>query len=321
MMSRADGRSAVVTLGTFDGVHRGHQALLKRARERARARGIESAALTFRKPPRNYLGTPKPLLLPPEKKLELLGRFVERVVVLDFPRVREWSPREFVEAVLVRDLHAQVVVVGENFRFGRDRRGDESTLRTLGKELGFEVEVVESVRVDGEVVSSTAIRRAIRAGEVERAARLLGRPPQLWGRVVPGSGQGRRLGFPTANLSVDPEMLVPAEGIYAAWALFRGEKRPGALYIGRRPTLGEGEALSVEVYIVGLPEETSLYGVELEVQLLARIREDRRFDSLEALKAQIARDVARTREFFAKRYGLEASERDGQLTQTDPAYG
>ena len=312
----------VVTIGTFDGVHRGHQALLQRARGRARERGLQSTALTFRRPPQNYLGNPKPLLMPPEKKIELLGRFVERVVVLDFPAVQDWTPRAFVEGVLLRDLHAQVVVVGEDFRFGKARSGDAETLRKLGKELGFSVEVVEAVTVDGEVVSSTAIRRALRAGEVERATKLLGRPPQLWGRVVPGSGRGRKLGFPTANLSIDPEVLVPAEGIYAAWALFQGEKHPGALYIGCRPTLGEGEALSVEVYILGLHEKASLYDVELEVQLLTRIREDRRFDSLEALKAQIARDVARTREFFAERYGLGTSEPEGKAAQTlDGTYG
>lgn len=305
-MSDGDAHPTVVTLGTFDGVHRGHQALLERARVLARERGLESTALTFLKPPQNYLGTPKPLLLPPEKKLELLGRFVERVVVLDFPRVREWSPREFVEGVLVRDLHAQVVVIGENFRFGRDRTGDAATLEALGEELGFSVEIIEAVRVDGEGVSSTAVRRALRSGEVERAARLLGRAPQLWGRVVPGSGRGRTLGFPTANLSVDPEVLVPAEGIYAAWALFQSEKRPGALYIGQRPTLGEGE-LSVEVHILGLDEKASLYHEELEVQLLTRLREDRRFKSLEELRAQIARDIKQTREFFEKRYGLEVS--------------
>jgi len=311
----------VVTLGTFDGVHRGHQALLQRARGRARERGLESTALTFRRPPQNYLGNPKPLLMPPEKKIELLGRFVERVVVLDFPTVQHWTPREFVEGVLLRDLHAEVVVVGEDFRFGKARSGDTTTLRELGEELGFSVEVVEAVTVDGEVVSSTAIRRALRAGEVERAAKLLGRPPQLWGRVVPGSGQGRKLGFHTANLSLDPEVLVPAEGIYAAWALFQGEKRPGALYIGRRPTLGGCSALSVEVHILGLDEKASLYGLEVEVQLLTRLREDRLFSSWEELRRQIARDVAETREFFAKRYGLGAAERDGQPAQADKAYG
>ncbi len=304
----------VVTVGTFDGVHRGHQALLARARERARERGIESLALTFRKPPQNYLGNLKPLLMPPEKKLELLGRFVERVVALDFPKVQRWSPRAFVEGVLVRDLGAEVVVVGENFRFGRDREGDTTTLEELGEEFGFGVEVVPAVVVDGEVVSSTAVRGALRAGEVERATRLLGRPPQLWGRVVPGSGQGRKLGFPTANLSLDPEVLIPAEGIYAAWALFRGEKRPGALYIGRRPTLGEysDPSVSVEVHILGLDEGVSLYDLEVEVQLLARLREDRRFPSLEALRAQIARDVEQTREFFAERYDLNVAVEKGE---------
>lgn len=289
---------SVVTIGTFDGVHLGHQALLERTHTLARESDRVSVALTFPRPPQNYLGRPKKLLLPPKVRLALLKEHVDRVEVIDFPQVRGLSPEEFASKVLRERLEAEAVVVGEGFRFGHDRLGDISILKELGGKLGFAVEVVEAVTVEGETVSSTAIRTAIEAGDIERATRLLGRPPCLWGEVVPGAGQGRTLGFPTANLAVDPELLVPAEGVYAAQVLYRDEGLAGALYIGRRPTF-DGAELSIEVYILD-GEGLQLYGEELEVQLLTRFREDKRFASPEELKAQIRADVEATREFFAR---------------------
>ena len=291
-----------MTIGTFDGVHLGHQALLRRAQQLARARGLLSVALTFERPPQNYLGQPKPLLMPLDKKVALLEQFVDRVEVLSFPAVQALTPQEFAERILRKGFKAAVVVIGENFRFGRDRQGDAQTLQALS----FEVEIVPSVTVDDEVVSSTEIRRALRRGDIERARKFLGRPPQLWGRVVRGSGQGRLLGFPTANLAVDPELIVPAEGIYAAWAHFDGETRPGALYIGRKPTFG-GTQLSVEIYLLEDFNKASkdstesseglfeLYGKEIEVHLIARIRGDQRFETVEELRRQIEADVEAVR--------------------------
>ncbi len=299
---RVHPQQTVVTIGTFDGVHLGHQALLRRAQQLARTRGLLSCALTFERPPQNYLGQPKPLLLPPDKKIAMLKQFIDRVEVLSFPEVQALTPQEFAERILRSELSATALVIGENFRFGRDRQGDAQTLQALG----FDVEVVRSVTVDDEVVSSTAIRRALRRGDIERAHRLLGRPPQLWGRVIRGSGQGRLLGFPTANLAVDPELIVPAEGIYAAWARFDGETRPGALYIGHKPTFG-GTQLSVEIHLLEDFNRASkdptepgegpfeLYGKEIEVQLLARIRGDRHFETVEALRRQIEADVEAVR--------------------------
>jgi len=289
---------SVVTIGTFDGIHLGHRALLDLTCKLARRSGLLSIALTFTKPPQNYLGRPKKLLMPPEVRLALLKEHVDRVEVIDFPEVRGLAPEEFASIILRERLKAKAVVVGEGFRFGHGRSGDVSTMKELGQELGFSVEVVEAVGVEGEVVSSTAIRRALEAGDIERATRLLGGPPRLWGKVVPGSGRGRELGFPTANLAVDPEVLVPAAGVYAAQVRLRGAKLAGALYIGRRPTF-EGAELSIEVYILD-GEGLQLYGEELEVQLLTRFREDRRFASPEELKAQIRADVQATREFFAR---------------------
>jgi riboflavin kinase/FMN adenylyltransferase len=291
---------AIVTIGTFDGVHLGHQALLRRTAERARGRGLISLALTFPKPPQNYLGRPKPLLLPLEKKIALLKRYVDRVVVIDFREIRSLDPRGFVVRVLRERLQAAGLVVGENFRFGRDRSGTAAMLCNLGRELGIDVEVIPRVVIRGEPVSSTAVREALRAGDAQRAAELLGRPHALWGLVVRGAGQGRALGFPTANLRIDAEILVPAEGIYAAWVRHLGGEGPGAFYVGRRPTL-DGGRLSLEVYLLDAQIETDLYGMELEIELRARIRGDRRFETLEELRRQIRADVEAVRALFARR--------------------
>lgn len=294
---------AIVTIGTFDGVHVGHQALLRRTAEWARERGLVSLALTFPQPPQNYLGRPKPLLLLPEKKIALLERYVDRVIVIDFREIRFLAPREFVMHVLRERLGAAGVVVGEDFRFGRDRSGTTAVLRHLGRELGLDVEIIPRVVVRDEPVSSTAVREALRAGDVERAAELLGRPHTLGGVVVRGEGQGRTLGFPTANLRIDDEILVPAEGIYAAWVRYQGGEGPGAFYVGRRPTL-DGGRLSLEVHLLEAQGDMDLYGTELEIELHARIRGDRCFETLEELQGQIRADVEATREFFACRETL-----------------
>ncbi len=298
-MGTSEARTAV-TIGTFDGVHLGHQALLLRTRQLAHALGLKSVVLTFPKPPQNYLGRPKRLLMPKAKRIEALRKYVDTVVILDFPKLQKLKPREFVVRILLEDLRAAAVVVGKNFCFGRDRAGNVATLTALGEELGFAVQIQEPVTVEGEIISSTAIREALQVGNVERAKKLLGDCPRIWGRVIPGWRQGQALGFPTANLAVDPEVLLPAEGIYAARVCFRDMKREGALYIGRRPTLG-GQEVSVEVHILQPhPKELELYGEELEVEVLARLREDRRFETLSELRAQIRADVEEVREFFAR---------------------
>ena len=288
-------QATAIALGAFDGVHRGHQLLLARARELAQGNGLLSAVLTFWKPPRNYLGQGKRLLLPPEEKLKLLEREVELVVIADFPKLRGLAPEEFARLLRER-LHARVVIIGADYRFGRDRIGDAALLRKLGHKHGFRAEIVEKLKLDGEEVSATAIREAIKAGEVERAARLLGRPPLLIGRVVHGTGRGRRLGFPTANLEVPEELAAPESGIFTVWVELPDERRPGVLYIGRRPTFAERER-SFEVYILDFAGE--LYGQELRLHLLRKLREDRKFTDEAALREQIARDVQQAREFFA----------------------
>lgn len=288
-----------VTIGTFDGVHLGHQALLKRARDVATSRGLTSLALTFRRPPQNELGHPKPLLLPPDEKLNVLANHVDRVGVLDFQRIRHLSPEAFVTQILHQTYDARLVVTGSDFRFGRDRSGDVETLRALGSTHDMDVEVVEPVAFEGRPVSSTIIRDLLRQGEIRASAQLLGRPPRLVGRVVAGAGEGRRIGYPTANLEIDAEVLVPADGIYAAWtqAEAEGERYPSALYIGTRPTYNAQER-SIEVHLLEPPRGT-LHHQRLRVELIDRVRPDKRFDSVEALKAQIKTDLGEVRRILS----------------------
>lgn len=287
-----------LTIGTFDGVHRGHQALLRRARDYARSQGFESAALTFRRPPQNELGHPKPLLLPPDEKLSLLADHVDRVGVLDFQTVRYLTPEAFVGEILHGTYDARFIVTGSDFKFGRDRSGDVDTLRALGASYGMGVEVVEPVDADGRPISSTAIRQLLREGNVRDAADLLGRSPRLVGRVVSGAGEGKRIGYPTANLNVDPEVLLPADGIYAAWTHMTDDGRyPSALYVGKRPTYNAQER-SVEVHLLA-PPERMLNDLTLRVELVDRVRADEKFDSVEALKAQIATDIGDVRRILA----------------------
>lgn len=297
MASEGSVPPTAVSIGTFDGVHLGHQTLLNRTHEHAQSRGLTSVALTFRRPPQNELGHPKPLLLPPKEKLAVLGEFVDRVGVLDFQRIRHLEPEAFVDQILHETYRARVIVTGSDFRFGRDRQGDVDALRSLGDAYGMTVEVVEPVDAGGRSISSTAIRQLLQEGRIRDAAALLGRSPRLVGEVVTGAGEGAKLGFPTANLHIDPEVLIPADGIYAAWANLNGERQPSALYIGRRPTYNAQER-SVEAHLL-TPPARSLRQCVLKVDVVERVRPDERFASLEALKAQMATDVAEIRDILA----------------------
>lgn len=296
-----------VALGTFDGLHLGHRLLLGRARALAKEEDLLSAALTFPRPPGSYLGRGKRLVLPPELKFEFLEREVELVVVADFPKLQPLAPQEFAQ-ILKDRLRTAVVVVGEDYRFGRGRQGDVALLRKLGQDLGFRVEALAKLQIDGRPVSSTMIREAIVRGEVERARRLLGYPPLLIGSVIRGEGRGRGLGFPTANLKIDEELVAPEEGVFIAAVRLKGEFRQGLLYIGRRPTFA-GEGRSFEVYILDFSGE--LYHEELEVHLLKRLRGDLKFADPEALRRRIERDVRAAREFFAQEAGGGRAEASG----------
>jgi riboflavin kinase/FMN adenylyltransferase len=267
----------VAVIGSFDGVHRGHREVL----ETARAAGGPVTVVTFWPHPRLVLGNRVELLSTLERRIELLDEAgVDEVLVVDFtPELAAREPAEFADSVL-RQIGATVIVVGESFRFGRAAAGDPALLR----DLGFDVRVVPTL----EGVSSTSIRNLLRAGDIVRAARLLGRPPELEGTVVLGDQRGGTLGYPTANLSVPADLLVPAYGIYAGFAL--GHR--AAMSIGVNPHYG-GDERRIEPHLLDF--EDDLYGQRLVVELWRRLRDERVFASEDELVAQITRDVEETR--------------------------
>ena len=270
-------KQRAVAIGTFDGVHLGHRRVL----DAVEAAGLVSTVVTFDPHPRVALGYEVELLATLERRLELLEQAgIEETLVVEFDlELARLEPEEFVEAVL-RPIGAEVVVAGVNFRFGRSRSGD---LGLLGG-LGFDVRAVPLV----EGVSSSRVRELLRAGEVERAARLLGRPAEVEGTVVAGDARGGTLGFPTANLRPDPLLLVPAFGIYAGAA----QEGRAAISIGTNPHYG-GEERRIEAFLLDF--EGDLYGRRLVLQLWRRLRDERVFESEDALVAQIAKDVEETR--------------------------
>ena len=270
-------RPRAVAIGTFDGVHLGHRRVL----EAALASGLTPAVVTFDPHPRIGLGYGVELLTTLERRLELIASVgIEEALVVEFDlNLARLGPAEFADTVL-QPLGTEVVVAGANFRFGRGRVGDLALLRSLG----FDARSVPLV----EAVSSSRIRDLVRAGEIERAAKLLGRPPEVDGTVVAGDARGGTLGFPTANLRVDPRMLVPGFGIYAGAA----EGTRAAISIGTNPHYG-GQERRIEAYLLDF--EGDLYGRRMLLELWRRLRDERAFESEDELVAQIARDVEETR--------------------------
>jgi len=292
----ADLGRTVVTIGIFDGVHRGHQRIVYRALARAAELRLPAIGVTFDPLPEFVLRpAEKPdLLTTLDRRLELFGELgLDGVYVIDFtPEFSQHSPEEFVEAVLVNQLRAVDVVVGANFRLGRRAAGDVATLRELGAAAGFMVDAIELAGLGGapgQVFSSSRIREQIAAGDVESAAIALGRPHRLEGVVVHGDHRGRELGFPTANLDLPPDLAIPADGVYAGWL----DGMAAAISVGTNPTF-DGVGRRVEAYVideVGL----DLYGRVMALDFTARLRPMVRFDDVEALVAQMADDVDRAR--------------------------
>jgi len=284
---------SIVTVGTFDGVHRGHQAIIDYLRERAREQSGLSTLVSFDPHPRAVVhGDDVPLLTTVADRadaLETLGldRFVVVPFSTDFARL---GPEEYVEKVLVEGIGVREITVGYDHRFGKGRAGDVDLLRELGEKYGFEVDVIPPQEVDRDVVSSSTIRSLLlEEGDMQRARELLGRSYQIEGVVAKGEGRGRKLGYPTANLALeDARKLVPKRGVYATKVtLPNGRRRGGMLNIGRRPTFDEMD-VTVEVHL--LDYEGDLYGERLTVQFLQRLRDEQRFESADALATQLSED-------------------------------
>ncbi|HEV3351563.1 MAG TPA: bifunctional riboflavin kinase/FAD synthetase [Acidimicrobiales bacterium] len=293
---------SAVTIGAYDGVHVGHRAVIEEVRARASTLGLPTAVVTFDRHPAAVVrpvSAPK-LLTDTDQKLELLAAVgVDYTLVLHFDEDRSHeSAEDFVNEVLVGCLRARLVVVGEDFHFGRKRGGNVELLRRMGPNLGFEVEGLGLVHVPGleGPVSSTVIRAELLQGDVVAAARLLGRPHEVRGVVEKGDGRGGAiLGFPTANVAVPAEILLPADGIYAGWyERPDGSTHATAISIGRRPTFyPEGGPLMVEAYLLDF--EGDLYGERARVRFVSRLRGEERFESTDALVAQMNHDVEAAR--------------------------
>ena len=291
-----------MTIGVFDGVHRGHQRIIGLAVERARAAGLPSVVLTFDPHPIEVVrpGQHPPMLTGPRQKADLLeGLGVDVMCVLPFTQAfSQLSAADFVHAVLVERLHVSGVVVGENFRYGHRGSGDIAALTADGRRFGFTVEAAPLQGSDDTTWSSTYIRSLVAAGDVTGAAAALGRDHRVDGVVVRGDRRGREIGYPTANLEPLPWSAVPADGIYAG-RLVRasGERLPAAISIGTNPTFA-GEERRVEAFVLDAEPGLDLYGEHVGLTFAARLRDTLRFDGVEPLVAQMDRDVVRTRELL-----------------------
>jgi len=289
----------VLALGNFDGLHRGHMKIIERVRRVASERGATAVAMTFDPHPPRVVRPDKapPLLMTKTQRLEALERAgVDGVAVVRFtPELSRWDPETFVRTVLVEWLHVAEVWVGANFLFGHDRAGNFSSLRGLGSRYGFRAEKIDPVRYKDFVVSSTRIRRLISEGRVDEASALLGHPYTIDGTVVEGSHRGRDLGFPTANLATGNE-LIPPDGVYATTVRLEGVIYPSVTNVGIRPTFDDEPRTVIETHLLDV--ERDLYGRTLRLGFVQRLRDERRFESVDLLKAQVGADVQKARTLF-----------------------
>ena len=286
-----------LTIGSYDGIHRGHQAILARMVSGAHAAGSAAVVLTFFPHPGAVLrGMTGPFYLTStEEKVRLMEDMgIDAVITLPFTReLASVSAADFM-AKLKRQLDLQQLWIGYNFTLGHNREGDIPTLQRLGDLLGYSVEVIQPVTIDGEIVSSSLIRGLLGKGEVGRASTLLGRNYTVPGEVVPGDGRGRQIGIPTANLAVWPERMLPASGVYAGWAWVNGTRWPSVTNIGTRPTF-EAQAVPVRLETHLLDFHQDLYGRAISVEFVDRLRDEQRFQSVDALIDQIHADIQKAR--------------------------
>ena len=291
-------RPRALAIGTFDGVHVGHRAVIDRALEIAAERGITSTVVTFDRHPLEVVDPARVprLLTPPAEKLRLLAELgPDEVVVLPFDaRLAGLSPEDFCAELLADTLHARAVVVGENFHFGAGGAGDAAQLRSCGARHGFDTIAVSLVTEHGKTISSTRIRRLLHLGELEEVREILGRPPSAAGVVVHGDKRGRTLGVPTANIDVEAGTIFPGRGVYATRVLVDGSWYRAAVNIGHNPTFRSKDVetahVTVEAFLLDF--ESDIYGHRIRVDFLHKIRDERRFDDIESLVVQMRRDIA-----------------------------
>jgi riboflavin kinase/FMN adenylyltransferase len=294
-------KSACLALGFFDGVHPGHEVVIRKAVERAHDLGATPAVVTFKEHPRSLtLGKSPPLLTLIDQRLELFEELgVEAALVLSFTEeLCRLDPEDYVRSVLVECMGAKSLSVGFNHRFGRNRVGDPELLRELGLKFGYDVHVAPEIIIDGAPVSSSRIREAITHGKVEQATTLLARPYAMAGEIEHGDGRGKTIGFPTANINVPEEQVMPEIGVYtAAVRMPDGTRLPAVVNIGRRPTFGDNKPVTTEVHV--LDYDKDLYGQQLSIELLHYIRSEKKFSGIDELKKQITLDCDSARQFFS----------------------
>lgn len=295
-------KNRVIALGFFDGVHRGHGALLRRVAEVAKEKNALACAFTFDlHPASQILGRQIPLLSTPQDREGLMHRYygIEEMEVGQFDRMMRMPWRDFVTEYLVKELGVVHVVAGHDFHFGYRGEGNPERLKALCLELGLGCDIINKVELDGITVSSTYIRTLIAQGETERAREFLGHPHVFTGTVVHGKQLGRTIGFPTANLILPPEIIVPAHGVYATKVITPdGASHLAVTNVGQRPTVNDGDQITVEPWILDF--EGDLYGKQIRVEFYEHLRGEQKFDSLEELTAMVHRNGEQTREFFAE---------------------
>ncbi len=306
---RAGSRPSAVAIGNFDGVHLGHRKILARLSARARSKGFRPLVLTFFPHPERVLGKTQTLMIQSlDQRLEKLEeQGIDTVVVTPFDKkFSALTAEAFITEILSDRLRAADIFVGQNFRFGKGREGDTALLRALGRRHGLGVRVVAPAVVSGRVVSSTGVRLLLGRGRIKEAARLLGRPYEIKGRVVPGRSRGKALGFPTANLRTENEIL--PEGVFLTLTSWGRSFRPSLTSIGTNPTFRD-KVLSVETYVLDFKK--SLYGRTLSVRFLEKIRPTRVFPDADHLASRMAADLERARAYFRKRNGLREGRGHG----------
>lgn len=287
-------KGSAIAIGNFDGFHRGHQLVISELKKIAKKEDLKSLVLTFS--PHPFVSHSARLTTETQKN-EFFKRLGVAVTVLDFKRFCHLTPEEFARKILIEKLKMKYAVVGENFRFGYQRKGDKETLKELGGKYNFGVKIVPLLKEKGKVISSGYIRKCIEEDKIEVANRLLGRNYELWGKVISGVKRGRKLGFPTANLKLNGSVLLP-RGVFLAKVSVNGQCYPGVANVGNRPTFSHNSRPAVEVHLLSLPGE--LYNKVLRLSLLKRIRPEKKFFSVFALRKQIESDINQAKQFFSK---------------------